>query len=110
MSQPERQGSASPTQLATITLAVIAFYLLASVISRGINILDLRRQQVAAQVTQHELDESIEKLRAEIRYLQSDTYLETVIRGTLFWGRPGETLIIPLSSAPPATPTVVRRP
>jgi cell division protein FtsB len=112
MSQPERQWSASPTQLATIILAIFALYLFASAVSRAINIVDLKRQQATLQETQRGLRQTIASLQAEIQYLQSDSFLEQEARETQLLGRPGDTLVIPLESAPQAAPTPVplRRP
>jgi len=51
------------------------------------------------------LSREIEKLRGDVRYLQSDGYIELAARTILLWGRPGEKLIISFdgSTQPPAS-------
>ena len=107
MSEPERQWSASPYQLATIILAIVAIYLLASVVSRAINIVDLKRQQATLQASYTELEGTISTLRAQAQYLQSDSYYSQMAHGELYWALPGEKLIIPMGRSPQPTPTVV---
>lgn len=112
MNQPERQWSSSRTQFATIVLVIIGLYLIATVIGRAINILDLKRSQANLVARQSDLAQTIVTLRSDIEYLQSESYIEQAARSTLLWGRPGEKLIVPLGapsqSNPAATPT--RRP
>ena len=107
MSEPERQWSASPYQLATIILAIVAVYLLASVVTRAINIVDLRRQQATLQASSDELEATISRLRSLAQYLQSDSYYEQMAHGELYWARPGEKLIIPLGRSIQPSPTAV---
>ena len=108
MSQTERPLSTSPFQLATIIAGVVALYLLASVVGRTINIIELKRQQAVLETQERDLNRTIERLGTEAGYLASDSYREQVVRGTFYWGPPGERVIIPLTgeSVPPllATP------
>ncbi len=112
MSQPERQSSASPTQLATFLLAIVALYFLASMVGRAINIVEIMRQQATLQARNEELSRDIAKLRDDVEYMQSDSYVEQAARSVLLWGRPGEKLIISRDGPLPAasTPTPPRRP
>ena len=103
--------SNSRSQIATIILVVVGLYLVGTIASRAINILDLKRQQAAMVNDYNRLQQTIEDLRAEVEYIQSDSYLEQTARSML-WGRPGEKLIVPLEdTAPPRLqPTPTRRP
>ena len=107
MSEPERQWSASPYQLATIILAIVVVYLLASVVGRAINIVDLKRQQTTLQASYGEVEASISVLRAQVQYLQSDSYYSQMAHSELYWALPGEKLIIPLGPGAQPSPTVV---
>jgi cell division protein FtsB len=104
MSQPERQLPASPMQLATIVLAIVGLYLLASVVGRVINIVEIKRQQVTLQHKNTELLQDIDRLQKDVQYMQTDSYIEQAARTVLLWGRPGEKLIISSSPAAQATP------
>jgi cell division protein FtsB len=112
MSQPERQWSASPLQLATVILAIVSLYMFASVVTRAINIVDLTRQQALLQTRLDKVAQETNVLRDEAQYLQSDAYLELVAHGVLYWALPGEKLIIPLDSTtrPGLSPTPLTRP
>ena len=105
MSQPERQWSASPMQVATILLAIVALYLLAGIVGRAINIVEIKRQQVAALEKNEILMRDIERLQKDVQYMQSDSYIEQAARTVLLWGRPGEKLIITRVGSAPATPS-----
>lgn len=108
MSQSGQSWSTTRTQFATIVLVVVGLYLIGTIASRAINILDLKRQQTAMSTTLSDLSKTIETLSVEVEYVQSDSYLEQAARGML-WGRPGEKLFVPLNDTdapkPQATPT-----
>ena len=99
-------------QIATIVLAIVALYLLAGIVGRVINIVDIKRQQVALQEKNQALLLDIDRLQKDVQYMQSDSYIEQAARTVLLWGRPGEKLIISGSAATQATPiaTPQRRP
>lgn len=106
MKNPMRQWSASPGQLATIVILIIALYFVAGVVNRGLNVWSLKQQQHALEQKQKELIDKREQLRAEIEYMQSPSYVEQAARTMLLWGPPGETLIVSTDVALP-TPTTV---
>jgi len=111
MSQSGQTWSTSRTQIASIVLVVVGLYLVGTIVGRAINILDLKRQQAKMTTTHAELVQTIDKLRSDVEYFQSDSYLEQAARSML-WGRPGEKLIIPLNDPSPPRPaaTPTRRP
>jgi cell division protein FtsB len=93
-------------------LALVALYLLAGIVGRAINIVEIKRQQVAAQEKNQYLQREIERLQKEVLYMQSDSYIEQAARTVLLWGRPGEKLIISSAATTAPMPTAVptRRP
>lgn len=111
MSQSGQGWSTPRTQVATIFLVVVGLYLVGTIASRAINILDLKRQQAAMIDAHRALLQTVDDLQVQADYFQSDSYLEQAARSML-WGRPGEKLIIPLSDAAPnrPAPTPTRRP
>lgn len=111
MSESGRSWSTPRTQIATIFLIVVGLYLVGTIASRAINILDLKRQQATMIGAHADLVQTVEDLRVQAEYFQSDSYLEQAARSML-WGRPGERLIVPLSDAGPSKPsaTPARKP
>ena len=64
---------------------------------------NLRDEQATLHQQIDQLDRDHEKLVAVRDYLKSDEYIEDVARRVLGLVRPGETLVVVSSSAPPAS-------
>jgi cell division protein FtsB len=97
VTQPMRQWSASIKQFVAIVLTVVALFFLAGVVSRIIDLYNLKQEHAALLKAQHDLETKISQLQNDITYLQSDSYVETAARQTLMWGHPGDKLILSTS-------------
>ena len=109
MNQPRRQWLASPKQLVGLIIVLIVLYLLAGVLNTFINYMNLVQQVNELEAANAANKSTIEQMRDQIEYMQSDAYVEIAAKSMLLWGRPGEKLLIPLSKSPQPSPTVVPR-
>lgn len=111
MSQSTRQWFVSPRQLLSIVIGIIVLSFVLGLINAGYKYIVLVQRHRDLEQQRQSLVAQIDDLNGQIRYMQSDSFIEKAARSMLLWVRPGEKLIIPLDDkpSPPPTPASGRR-
>lgn len=109
MTEAPRPLAETTRQIITIVIAVVALFFAVGVAGRFVTLIHLKMQLADLQDQRISIQQQIDKLTGDIKYMQTDSYIEQAARTMLLWGRPGEKLIISANDGALTTPTPALR-
>jgi len=101
----KKRGPQFPlTQFIAIIVITISIFLVIDFARRTATIYRIKSEAVRLEEEVAAAHSQSEALEAQLRYVQSDAYVEEIARSQLKWAQPGETVVVVMAT-PQAVPT-----